>query len=476
VAAAAVIAAALLGCASNTSQLRPQPQRELGGHKADHSLPVLLPQQARDALAHFGALATSAARPAHAVSTALPYNMPANQQYGGPGDAGWVAHSSDVAVSPTGITLQAGGTDYPANFSYAIYRVDGISQTVTNLGISCPNHPPGSFLGVAAYNWAYGSQGRWEPLWYDAPIDSPPPIALDQTPGASFVSPSGDLAFALFCFNPGTFEVQGILVDADVVNPLYDEVEQNDTIETANALPAFPVSNFRGNVGVGAGGYDGDTDDYFSFSGSVGDMYRFTVTPSTDKPEFKPYAYDAAGNEIGEYNKDALGVTTVTVLVTTGQTQPLVLYVGNDSLSLDYTVSADKVLSYGEVEDNDTQPESTPEAAPVFIVNGNLGPNGNDGDSVDWYTFSASIGDTPTLVLWYDSATMSFDFDNNPPVIVDANGNQLCKGVDGFTNYAIPDSVAFLFAGPISPFDTTPFYLNVSPASGKSNYWFERYN
>ncbi|MCC7477422.1 PKD domain-containing protein [bacterium] len=52
----------------------------------------------------------------------------------------------------------------------------------------------------------------------------------------------------------------------------YDEVENNDDWMNPPALPAFPISDFRGSIGSAAGytSTDGDNDDFFGFSGTAG--------------------------------------------------------------------------------------------------------------------------------------------------------------------------------------------------------------
>lgn len=59
----------------------------------------------------------------------------------------------------------------------------------------------------------------------------------------------------------------------------YDEIEDNDSLETANALPPFPFFGFRGNVGEGGEGeqYNGDNVDYFALDLNAGVNYRFIL-------------------------------------------------------------------------------------------------------------------------------------------------------------------------------------------------------
>jgi hypothetical protein len=79
----------------------------------------------------------------------------------------------------------------------------------------------------------------------------------------------------------------------------YDEIEDNDSMGEANALPVIPVVDWTGSLGDSPplySGYDGDNQDYFSFTGvGDGDTITATVTflPSI---EFEGFLYDADGD------------------------------------------------------------------------------------------------------------------------------------------------------------------------------------
>src|SRR4051812_9437846 len=154
--AMAIAAAALFGCsATQRPESAPLTRRAFGGPRPVESIApdgtlVALPPEEQAALSGLGMLRPSAHSPAHAASTALPFNLQANQQYGGDGGAGYVSVSSDVSLSLSGLDMQPAGLDYPANFSYVVYRIDDISQALTKLTVNCGNHPPG-MLGIAAY-------------------------------------------------------------------------------------------------------------------------------------------------------------------------------------------------------------------------------------------------------------------------------------------------------------------------------------
>lgn len=478
----------LLGCADTAPAPAAQPlQRRpvtLGANKPRRSS-AELPAEARAALEQLGLLTPSASGAGRHVSNALPYQLPANQQYGGPGGAGYVGMSADIAVSPTEMTMQPAGATYPGNFSYLIYRVDDITQPMTTLDLNFGLLGPGAQIGVAAYNWGYGSRGRWEPLFFG---DALPGMSLALTPpaGGSFLSPGDDFAFAVFCLNPSTIELQGFEVSSQVINPNYDEVEPNDVFEDypgskalANPLPAFPFTGLRGNVGS-SGVYDGSVDDYFWFTGQVGEMYRFTITPANPNPDFTPYVFESDGydveNEVAEPIMDEFGVITLTVVITPNQSQPLYVDVWNKGAHTDYTLDGELVTAYGELEDNDDAANANPQPAPVFFVNGQFKGSGDQDDLSDWFSFTPAFGEQPLLVLWYDPTQLQFDFGADPPVVTDFNGNTLCTGVDssGF----IPDTVSFNFAAPLDGTEPTPFLVKLNPANGSGtncNYWLNRY-
>jgi hypothetical protein len=76
-------------------------------------------------------------------------------------------------------------------------------------------------------------------------------------------------------------------------------MEDNDSMAEANALPALPVTGWKGSLGDSPPdytGYDGDSADYSSFSGPlVGDDITVTVN-FADTMELEAYLYDAGGD------------------------------------------------------------------------------------------------------------------------------------------------------------------------------------
>jgi hypothetical protein len=494
---ATTVAMLLLGC--GTAQRAPVPEAPRPGFGAragwarQSVLDSRLPPAAQAALAQLGMVAAGPDTAGdRGTSLALPHTIAANHEYSGPGDAGYIGHSLDVGLSPFGMSLAPSGPDYPNNFSYIIYRIDDLAQAQNTLDFSFGLLPPGAQVGVAAYNWAYGSLGRWEPLYLADAVDGL--VVTFNGASSEYVSPGQDLVFALFCLHPDSLELESIEVTTSDPHPDYDEVEPNDVFDDfaasrplAGPLPAFPFTGWRGNIGSG-GQYDGSVDDYFAFSGTVGEMYKFTITPEFPSAAFQPYAWDDDGFEIGEYITDPLtGAVTLTVLITSGQTQPLYVNVWHQGLATDYTIAGERVVgpldivpNYGEQEDNDDATNAQDLGVERFVLAGNIGqdagfPFDHDGDRDDYYRFQADAGEQPMLVMWYDSANLPWDFPNFPPRVEDSVGTTVCFGEDAMAVYGIPDALVFRFPAPIDNTLEPPFTVNLEPPVGGSNYWFVRF-
>lgn len=92
----------------------------------------------------------------------------------------------------------------------------------------------------------------------------------------------------------------GLLAGRNLLGVGLDEVEDNDILLLANALPAFPVSGWLGNLGVNpdGGSYDGDRVDWVSFSAANGDTVDLTATADFDKGDFSLYLYDLTETEL----------------------------------------------------------------------------------------------------------------------------------------------------------------------------------
>jgi len=133
------------------------------------------------------------------------------------------------------------------------------------------------------------------------------------------------------------YELSGSLV-FDGSN--YDEVEPNDDSGEANALPAFPFNNLRGNIGYD-GQYDDDGNDYYTFTAQPGDKFDFTVNLSNPASMATVEIWDAGRMaDMGTAQKTG---TTIHDLVTVSQDAvgPFVVVVYDfQGEASDYTIDA----------------------------------------------------------------------------------------------------------------------------------------
>lgn len=406
-----------------------------------------IPADAQNALSSFGApQLTAATRGDKDVSVALPYNFPAEQQYAAPGDAGYIlSKNTQIPGALGGADMLPLGATYPDNLAYVVYRVDDISQDLGYLQLSFGLVLPGSQVGVAVYNWAYGANGYWEPLFYGDPTAGVN-IQLFGFPGEDFTNANDDLAFMVFCVNPASVNLSTVNIEPQPVNPGFDEVEpDNNDASTANVLPAFNFAGFTGNVGEG-GVYDGGTFDVFAFSAAVGDTVTFTVTydPIADSQDqdgdpntfdsgmglilFDQLAWDtqfasgvawASGGTGGiaqlPYTLDGTESGQLYIAVVDGYFQTPVP-------ATNYTLSGSNSAiggNYDEVEPNNSDAEANPITFPLADFTGNIGEGGvYDGILYDdWYGFSANVGDTFDFQLTYDPAA-DWDVANNVGLVM----------------------------------------------------------
>jgi hypothetical protein len=178
------------------------------------------------------------------------------------------------------------GTMVPETFYYddtsptGVQRYFAISPPLL-ININPPSYEPPVVNWVSPLITTMGSAQT-----FAAGVSGTPPLSLswDFGGGASpntFDGPFPDVVMGAGGEYNGNLHVDGPSESVDypfiyrVLNPSYGEVENNDTIDTPNILPALPVQGFRASIG--AGGYDGDTADYFSFQGNAGDNFEVTL-------------------------------------------------------------------------------------------------------------------------------------------------------------------------------------------------------
>ncbi len=87
----------------------------------------------------------------------------------------------------------------------------------------------------------------------------------------------------------------------DVWSSTYGEVEDNDTILDATAMPSFPFAGLTGSLGANPPsypGYDGDSSDFFSFTALEGQSLSFRLDYNSGTLQAGMNLYDGSGSLI----------------------------------------------------------------------------------------------------------------------------------------------------------------------------------
>lgn len=430
---------ALLGCGrGNAERIPVEPMgpdaatlaQRLRLHKA---FAHVAPPQAYAALATLGALTPSNSA-GHQSAVLIPHTFDANKQYSKAGKSGYIGLSADAQVTsgspPVGhVDLNPPSSSFPGNFGYALYRVDGISQAVRTLKVTLG--PSSGMVGVGVYNWAYGSNGRWEPRFFAAP--SPQfDVALDDLPGADYIDFKGDLAFVVFCLRGSAVAIRGFeLSDVSSNQPPFANV-----FATICSTPAPLVT---------------ELDAHNSSDDGTIVKYRFD-------PEGHNQWIDNGANPVLQYIYSEPGPYIPRVEVT-------------DNLGLTSRAAADAVIcepaSFDEVEDNDSfaTAQDLP-ATPFSLFSGNVGVDGpNNGDAYDYFKFNASTGDKVAFQAYYCRMPGSDEF--NIGLGLYDSDDQVMTIAQGFYNW-LPATLQYT----IKDTDVPPFYLLVYNGTGFSYSYF----
>jgi hypothetical protein len=140
---------------------------------------------------------------------------------------------------------------------------------------------------------------------------------FDPTGSGTYLPAQSDPHFAYAYLTAGTYaarvKVRDEYGNAGVATlPVYavngyDEMEDNDSLQTANGLPAVPFTSFSGNIGAG-GAFDGDSTDWFRCQAASGQRLRFLLSSSISlKPDFR--LFDATGDQLPTYAEFTPGMT-----------------------------------------------------------------------------------------------------------------------------------------------------------------------
>ncbi len=441
---ALALALALLGCAGSTSKGLPAGtgwQTGLPAPRPAVSAPLgdfsrVLPPQAYAALESIGMPVSEQQRgvPApvgKAASVVLPFTFEADRVYSA-GDAGYIGSAHTVFSGPPFNTadMSPPGAGFPDNFSYVLYRIDDVLEVPSNLTLSFGPTLPGQSIGVAAYNFAYGALGRWEPLYYGtADLGS---VDADMSdPGWDFTNGGDDLAFIAFCLNPSQVSISSVMLGgggggpndppmaALRANPDSSQVTFTATLDAGGSFdPDGTIANYR---------FDALGDGNWVDNGAVSTLDHKYTGPGVYKAQVEVM--------------DNLGAAS----------------------TAEVTVIAAPVL-YSEIEDNDDGTQANPLPGIQFSdFAGNIGLGGNyDGDEADWFTFSADAGDSVSfLVEFAQSADADFTV-----YLLDGGLNDLAPPSIGFP----PQRLNYNFDGT----ENGPFYLAILNFSGvPTNYFIE---
>jgi hypothetical protein len=413
--------------------------------------PVTLPPAAADALARIGLGGTAqqldgtTAASGKDASIILPYNLPADQGYTAGGAGVFAMGNVDFPGPPLGgAQLQPAGSSFPDNFAYVIYRFDDILQPLASLELTF-GFSLGAY-GVAAYDFGYGTGGRWEPLYY-GPFTGNISVSFD-VPGAQWTNAGADLAVMLFCLDPAQLKVDSLLLQTSSGGGAYDEIEPNNSPAEAILLD-LDFLDLHGNVGTG-GPHDGGEYDYWYLFANAGDTVSFTLDYDSPGATLLLYILD---NNLNELAMDTGDGDSAALSYTFDGSEPTPAYfvVANPfgSTPTDYWLDYEGPLGdvhYDEREPNNSLLDPQPLPLPDFTgFSGEIGVGGDyDGSDYDIYGFSTQAGDSYAFTVNYAEPLADIVIglmDANFDVLTTANGDgaqaQLSYDFDGTENQPI---------------------------------------
>jgi hypothetical protein len=439
--------------------------------------PVEFPAEAQAALEQLGLAPADAGD--KGVTVALPFEMPGDRRHLFSGDTGYTANGN-TTFGLGRATLDPAGSTYPDNFAFVVYRFDDVTQIPD--GVLLEFGTTGT-CGVAAYNFGYGSTGRWEPLFY-GPGAGQLNIPLNAAGVPDWTSPQDNLAFVVFCLDPETVSVERVGLTGSGGGP-FDEVENNDDPLTQQAQPiVFELQGFTGNVGFN-GPNDGDEIDFFMFDADAGHTVSFSVAYGAAS-DFDPDGpsglligitdqlyWDSGQNDgMAQVEFGSNGVAQLSYTFDGSETWPYYFVIQNiGAPHTDYAIDAGGPNpNYDEVEDNDSGATANPLTFPLTGWAGSAGLGGAyDSDFRDHYTFDAQPGGSVDLTVLYDPAadwdgTAGFAISIVDQLYVDTNG------ADGLTVADFGSGGVAQLTYTFDGTETAPYYLvvtNLNPGEVK---------
>jgi hypothetical protein len=241
-------------------------------------------------------------------------------------------------------------------------------------------------------------------------------------------------------------------LDIETVQPGWDELEDNDGFASAQPLPDVPVAGFSGSAG--SFGYDGDEQDYYAFDCAAGDIVSADLAYDNSTANLSLTLYNADNSQA---QKDSAGNPGTRALSWGLRGGTCYLLVKAESGSSAYTLGLSIASpGYDEVENNDSSTDANLlDAFPVAGFLGSLGPGFYDGDTTDYFTFTASDKELYDFALSYDESVSNFS-------LILLNGQNQTVYNDSAGNSGLRSFSWGLKAG--------SYYLRILAASGAGNY------
>lgn len=198
------------------------------------------------------------------------------------------------------------------SFEFSNYSLDVLRSDVPipALSISPTGDPLSYQLDASASSDSDGIAGysfRFDPIGSAEEVDNgASPILLHSFPRAGRY-----LLQLTVQDNFGAVSNQAGYYLVNVGNVVLSEAEDNDEAAEAQPLPAFPFSDFYGNLGDEAGvpGTDGDSADFFSFNASAGQSVHFDLQRTCGPAIVVMGITDVNGDSVGSVSQTALDHT-----------------------------------------------------------------------------------------------------------------------------------------------------------------------
>jgi hypothetical protein len=159
----------------------------------------------------------------------------------------------------------------------------------------------GLYVGVSDYG-----AGTWRHQLL-SPVGS---VALQS--GGPYHNDNGSMYVAVVA-TEDTVGLESLRVDTPLMleNGDYAEHEDNDTRAAAEPLPAFAFGEFSGSIG--AGGYDGDDNDYFSFDSPEGRLADLRISYDPGLANISMTLYEEDGSTMVKDDQGNTGERRIAV-------------------------------------------------------------------------------------------------------------------------------------------------------------------